>query len=286
MSLTINTNIASLIAAHNLNQNTLSLNKTTERLSSGLKINHASDDAAGLSITETLNTQIRGNKKAAENAQDGINLLQVAEGGLSVILENLQRIRDLTVTAANDTNSSNERWALKMEVESRIADINRIKGSTTFNNIKLLDGSVSQYVLRVGPNGDNATNALDISDALQDTILSFLTNDANTAAISAAYASGNGARQFISDLDSAIAEVLEQRSTIGALQSRLQTTALNLDVSRENYLSSQSRILNVDIAEATAELARNQILREASVSVMAQANQMPTAALQLLQQTS
>jgi flagellin len=282
MGLTINTNIASLIAQYNLGKNTTNLNKTTERLASGLKINHASDDAAGLSISETLKTQIRGVTKASENAQDGINLLQISEGALTVIMDNLQRIRDLTVQAANDTNSSVERNAIKTEVASRIEDIQRIKDSTTFNSIVLLDGSVSQYFLRIGPNSDNATNTLDISNALQNTLQTFLSIEANTAAISAAYLDGTGARQFLADLDTAVAQVNQQRATIGALQSRLESTTMNLNVSKENLLSAESRIRNVDISSETAELAKNQILQQASVTVMAQSNQMPSIALDLL----
>jgi flagellin len=282
MGLTINTNIASLIAQYNLNKNTNNLNKATERLASGMKINRSSDNAAGLSISEKLKTQIRGIEQASDNAQDGINLLQIAESALAVVIENLQRIRELSVQAANDTNSTSERNAIKLEVQSRIEDVQRIRNATNFNNIKLLDGSVSQYVLRIGPNSDNATNTLDISPALQDNLLTFLTNDANTAALSAAFADGTGARQFLSPLDQAIEKVIEQRSTIGAFQSRLESTVMNLDISRENILSAESRIRNVDIAEATAEMTKNQILQQASVNVMAQANQMPAIALDLL----
>lgn len=286
MSLTINTNIASLIAQYNLSKNTSNLNKTSERLASGLKINHASDDAAGLSISETLKTQIRGIQRASENTQDGINLLQITEGSLSVIIDNLQRIRELTVQAANDTNSSIERNAIRLEVQSRVDDINRVKSSTIFNSIKLLDGSVSVYILRIGPNSDNSTNTLDISSALENTLLTFLTTFATTAAISAAYASGTGARQFLLNIDDAMEEVISQRGTLGALQSRLESNAVNLDISKENLTSAESRIRSVDIAQITAEYTKNQIMQQASVNVMAQTNYMPTIAIELLKQSA
>lgn len=286
MGLTINTNIASLIAQYNLGKNTTNMNKTSERLASGLKINHASDDAAGLSISETLKTQIRGIQRASENSQDGINLLQITEGSLNVIVENLQRIRELTVQAANDTNSSQERNAIKLEVQSRVEDIQRIKDSTIFNNITLLNGSVSSYILRIGPNSDNDTNTLDISPALKEVLVTFLSVDATTTGLSTAYASGTGARQFLNNLDEAIKQVISQRGTVGALQARLESTTTNLAISKENLLSAESRIRNVDIAEATAEYTKNQIILEASINVIAQTNNMPALAIELLRQSN
>lgn len=286
MSVTINTNIASMIAQYNLGKNTTSLNKTTERLASGLKINHSSDDSAGLSISEKLRTQCRGLQRASENAQDGINLLQIAEGGLEVIVENIQRIRELTVQAANDTNSSIERNAIKEEVKSRIDDIHRVKAATNFNNITLLDGSVSKYVLRVGANSDTTANTLDITDALDNAVHTFLSNYGTAGAISTAFASGTNARAFIFRLDEALASAFGQRAKIGAYQGRLQSTVTNLEVSRENMLSAESRIRNVDIAESTGELAKWQLLQQASMNVVAQANQMPALAIELLKQSA
>ena len=285
MGLTINTNIASLIAQYNLNKNTQALNKTTEQLASGKRINHSSDDAAGLSISEKLRSQIRGIKKAGENAQDGVNLLQVAEGGISIILENLQRIRELTVQAANDSNSSAERESIRIEVELRIKDIDRIKKATNFNQIALLEGSVSSYTLRIGPGSNLVTNTLDISSALQDIVSTFMNFYATASAISSAYLNGTSARQFLDRIDSALAKVLTQRSKLGALQNRLEGTVNNLEVFSENLTAAESRIRNVDIAEATAELTRNQILQQASVSILAQANQTPSLAVDLLQQS-
>ena len=286
MSLTINTNIASLIAQYNLNQNADKLTKSSERLASGLRINHASDDAAGLSISESLRSQIKGTQKASENAQDGTNLLQIAEGALNVITEHLQRIRDLTVQAANDTNSSVERDAIKTEVQSRIEAINLIKESTRFNNLTLLNGSTTSYILRIGAGSDTATNSLDISDALQDAIANFLSTEATAGALSIAYTDGDGCRNFIGEIDTAIEDLLEQRAVLGAFQSRLESTVTNLAISKENLLSTESRIRDVDISQETANMTTYEILREASISILSQANQMPAAAITLLNSTS
>lgn len=282
MSLTINTNVASLIAQYNLSRNIKSLNKTTEKLSTGQKINNSSDDAAGLSISEKLRTQIRGSQKASENAQDGINLLQVAEGSISTVLENLQRIREITVQAANDTNTSVERAAIRMETATRIADIDRLRRATNFNGINLLDGSHSSYILRIGPNSNSATNTIDIASALQNMLPTFLSVQTTTTALSNAFLSGTNARGFLNTLDNAIKTIIDQRANIGALQNRLQSTHQNLETYRENIMAAESRVRNVDIAAITAELAKNQILQQASVSVMSQANQLPGIAIELL----
>lgn len=286
MSLTINTNVASLIAQYNLSRNIKTLNKTTEQLSTGQRINKSSDDAAGLSISEKLRTQIRGSQKASENTQDGINLLQVAEGAVSTVLENLQRIREITVQAANDTNTSIERAAIKLETATRIADIDRLKKATNFNGINLLDGSQSSYILRVGPNSNSATNTIDVASALQDMLPIFLSVQSTTTALSAAYSSGSSARNFLNTLDTAIKTIIDQRANIGALQNRLQSTYDNLEVYKENITSAESRIRNVDIAAVTAELAKNQILQQASVNVLSQANQLPSIAIELLKNSA
>lgn len=284
MGLVISTNISSLIASYNLGKNTKSLTKATERISSGYKINHASDNAAGLSISEKLRTQIRGSKQAIENSQDGINLLQVTEGSLSVVIENLQRIRDLTIQSASDTNSTVERDAIKTEVESRVADIQRIVSSTSFNKINLLDGSTSQYTLRTGPNSDNNTNTLDISAALGQTLLTFLSTESTTGALSAAYQDGTSARSFLNTIDDAIKEIATKRSQLGSLQVRLESNIQNMSISRENLISTESRVRDIDVAEITAELAKKQMLQQASISIISQANQLPAMALDLLKQ--
>jgi flagellin len=283
MGLIINTNIPSLIAQRNLRQNTNDLNKSLERLASGYKINRAADDAAGLSISENLRGQIRGTEKAVGNAQDGVNILQIAESALSVIGENLQRIRELTVQAANDTNSSTEREAIAFEVQARLDDIDRIANTTKGNNVFILDGSSSQFRLQVGANGDETSNTINIGTVFQRSTASALGFSTGiTISAGGAYADGTACRQFLDEIDSAITNVFGRRSALGAYQNRLESTIQSLSVTIENLRASESRIRNVDIASETAILTKNQILQQASTAILAQANQTPALAMQLL----
>lgn len=279
MSLVINNNIASLIAQRNLSKNTSNLTSSIEKLSSGYKINKASDDAAGLSISEGLRGQIRGNTRAIGNVQDGINLLQTAESGLTVVNDNLQRMRELCIQAANDTNGSVERDAILAEINARSADISRISKSTNFNNISLLDGSASNTLLQVGAKSVVSTNTIDISNVL--------TNCSSTSigiTISIAGKDWTAAkiRSYLGSLDTALSSVLNKRSNIGALQNRLNSTLDNLTVMNENIQASESRIRDVDVAQETANMTKFQILQQASASVLAQSNQIPQLALSLL----
>ena len=284
MALILNTNVPSLVAQRNLLKNSLAVKSSFEKLASGLRINRASDDAAGLSISETLQTQIRGNQKAAANAQDGVNLLQIAEGALSVISENLQRIRELTVQAANDTNSTTERTAIKLEVQARIDDINRIAASTRGSNINLLDGSKSSYILQIGANSNTAQNTLDIGVVLQSTFATSLGLTATvTLGTGGAFESNGSCRSFLDDIDTALQNVFNRRAQLGALQNRLESTISSLSISIENLKSTNSRIRDLDIASESAILVKNQILQQSALSVLAQTNQTPTLALQLLQ---
>jgi flagellin len=285
MGLYVNTNVPSLIAQRNLLNNSNKVSKSLEKLSSGLRINRAADDAAGLSISETLRTQVRGNRQAVANAQDGVNILQVAEGGLSVISENLQRIRELTVQAANDTNATNERRAIAREVRQRSDDITRIAMTLKFNTITLLDGSASQTTLQVGANSDYNTNALNIGSVLQNskvTALGVTTTDI-TVTTGGYYLDGTAARGFLSTVDTSIQRLNEIRGEIGALQNRLDSTIESLSVAMENITAAESRIRDLDVANETANLTRSQILQQAALGVLAQANQTPTLALSLLQ---
>jgi flagellin len=284
MGLIVNTNVASLVAQRNLLNNSNKTTKSLEKLASGLRINRAADDAAGLSISETLRTQVRGNKQAVANAQDGINILQVAEGGLSVIAENLQRIRELTVQAANDTNATNEREAIAREVRQRSDDITRIASTLRFNTIVLLDGTASQATLQIGANSDYNENALVIGSVLQNsrvTALGLVTSSITVAA-GGYFSDGTNARSFLSTIDSAIGTLSSTRSEIGALQNRLESTVESLTIAMENITAAESRIRDLDIARETSELTKNQILQQAALGVLAQANQTPTLALSLL----
>lgn len=278
MSIVVNNNVASLIAQRNLNKNTDSLIKSMEKLSSGYRINRAADDAAGLSISENLRAQIRGNKQAINNVQDGINLLQIAESGFSVINENIQRIRELCIQAANETNGTVEKNAILAEIEARLADIDRISQSTSFNNITLLDGKMTSVTLQIGA-GASTINTLDLSDILVNSNASSLgvTLDTNGAD----WTSDN-IRSYLVSLNGALNSITGRRSQLGAYQNRLESALENLNIMTENLENSESRIRNLDIAEETANMTKFQILQQASASVLAQANRLPQIALMLL----
>jgi flagellin len=281
MPITVNNNIASLIAQRNLSNNTDNLTKSIERLSSGYKINRASDDAAGLSISESLRGQIRGNSQAISNVQDGINLLQIAESGLTIVNDNLQRIRELCVQAANDTNGSVERSAILAEINARLDDINRISKATKFNNIQLLNGSQSTALLQVGANAAVSTNTIDVAPVLVSCATSVSALNVDLAIASGDWKSDK-IRSYLSSIDTALSSILSRRSNIGAMQNRLDSTLSNLTVMNENIQSSESRIRDVDIAQETANMTKYQILQQASASVLSQANQIPQLALSLL----
>ncbi|MEW5821292.1 MAG: flagellin [Cyanobacteriota bacterium] len=284
MALVVNTNIAAMVTKRNLTMNTMGVNKSFERLSSGLRINRAADDAAGLSISETLRTQVRGLHMAINNAQDGMNLLQVAEGGLNVITENLQRIRELTVQAANDTNATNERNAISREVNQRILDITRIASTLKFNTIELLTGNSSDAVLQIGPNASAQTNALTVGSVLRTATASALGLDANSATAGAGgyFESGGSCRTFLTTVDNALQLLFDRRSLIGAYSNRLESVVQSLTIQKENVTASESRIRDLDVADETAALTKYQILQQAAVSVLAQSVQAPSLALNLL----
>lgn len=285
MGLVINTNISSLVAQRNLSTNTKNLEKSLERLASGFKINRAADDAAGLSISETLRGQIRGTEKAIGNTQDGINILAVGESALSIMGENLQRIRELTVQAANDTNSSVERKAIALEIAARLDDINRIAETTKGNNVTLFNGTITtSFRLQVGANGDTNIDTINIAPVFTTSTYTALGISTDiTVGVGGALSSGTSCRAFLTELDSAIENVFTRRSQLGAYQNRLESTVQSLTIQVENLKSSESRIRNVDIASETAKLTQNQILQQASVSILSQANQIPALAMQLLQ---
>jgi flagellin len=280
MSLVVNNNIASLIAQRNLSVNSNNLTKSFEKLSSGYRINRASDDAAGLSISERLRGQIRGYNQENKNIQDGINMLQIAEGGLSVISDNLQRIRELCVQAANGTNATTEKSAIINEITQRLNDINRIAKTAKFNNTSLLDGSSTSLILQIGANTLASTNTITLSDALPNAKVTNLSINMTTAP---ADWNDTAIRTYLDSIDAAMNTIVEKRSTIGAYQNRLESAFENLTIMTENLQASESRIRDVDIAKEAANMTKNQILQKASASVLMQANQMPQLALSLLQ---
>ena len=276
MGLRINTNTASLNAQRNLAGTKQALDKSLERLSSGYRINRAGDDAAGLAISENLKAQIRGLKQASRNAQDGISLVQVAEGGLNEISSILIRLRELAVQAASDTIGPVERQFLNVEYDQLVSEIDRVANGTEFNGTQLLSGTGSILDFQVGTKNDPNIDRLsfDASKA-----------DANTAALGVnltSVADKASAQNTLGTIDSAIVSVSAMRADFGAIQNRLQSTLNNLAVSTENMSAANSRIRDVDVAEETAELTRNNILLNAGASVLAQANQSAQVALGLL----
>lgn len=279
MGLRINTNTASLNAQRNLVGTKLGLDKSLERLSSGFRINRAGDDAAGLAISENLKAQIRGLKQASRNAQDGVSLVQVAEGSLNEISSILIRLRELGVQAASDTIGPVERQFLNVEYDQLVSEIDRIADGTEFNGTQLLSGTGSILDFQVGTRNDPNIDRLsfDASKA-----------DANAAALGVnltSVADKASAQNALSALDSAIVSVSAMRADFGAIQNRLQSTISNIGVSVENMSAANSRIRDVDVAEETSELTKNNILLNAGTSVLAQANQTSQTALGLLNKT-
>lgn len=279
MGLRINTNTASLNAQRNLMGTKLALDKSLERLSSGYRINRAGDDAAGLAISENLKAQIRGLKQASRNAQDGVSLVQVAEGSLNEISSILIRLRELSVQAASDTIGPVERQFLNVEYDQLVSEIDRIADGTEFNGTQLLSGTGSVLDFQVGTRNDPNIDRLSFDSSKAD---------ANAAALGVnltSVADKASAQNSLSALDSAIVSVSAMRADFGAIQNRLQSTISNLAVSVENMAAANSRIRDVDVAEETAELTRNNILLNAGTSVLAQANTSAQTALNLLNKT-
>lgn len=279
MGLRINTNTASLNAQRNLMGTKMGLDKSLERLSSGYRINRAGDDAAGLAISENLRAQIRGLKQASRNAQDGVSLVQVAEGSLNEISSILIRLRELAVQSASDTIGPVERQFLNVEYDQLVSEVDRVADGTEFNGTQLLSGTGSILDFQVGTRNDPNIDRLsfDASKA-----------DANSAALGVnltSVADKASAQNSLSAIDQAIVSVSAMRADFGAIQNRLTSTISNLAVSVENMSAANSRIRDVDVAEETAEMTRNNILLQAGTSVLAQANSSAQTALGLLNKT-
>jgi flagellin len=272
MAIVVNSNIASLNAQRNLSSSQNNLNTSMRRLSSGLRINSAKDDAAGLAISDRMTSQIRGLNQAVRNANDGISMAQTAEGALQETTNLLQRMREISVQSANDTNTSEDRSSLEAEFDQLVSEINRISDDTAFNNKTLLDGTSTGNVFHVGANADQ-TISLSISN-MSATGLSV-----NAATV----ATQTDANAAITTIDAAISLVDVERGSLGAVQSRLESTIANLSNVSENIAASRSRIMDADIAMETSAMTKSNILQQAGISVLAQANQQPQLALSLLQ---
>lgn len=279
MGLRINTNVASLNAQRNLSGTKLMMDKTLEKLASGQRINRAGDDAAGLAISENLKAQIRGLSQAERNAQDGVSLVQIAEGALSEVSNILIRLRELGVQAASDTIGATERKFLNVEFEQLMSEVDRIANSTEFNRVPLLNGTGAVFDIQIGTRNDPMSDRLtfDASSA-----------DVNVAALGlnlASIADKISAQNSLSAIDQAIINVSGIRADFGALQNRLQSTINNLAVNVENLSAANSRIRDTDIAKETAELTKSNILVTAGTSVLAQANNSTKMALGLINST-
>ena len=278
MALTINTNVASLNAQRNLGISQSNLAKSMQRLSSGLRINSAKDDAAGLAISDRMTAQIRGMNQTVRNANDGISLAQTAEGALQEITNILQRVRELSVQGANDTNSLDDRASITDEISSQLKELDRIAKVTEFNGTKLLDGTVTDALtFQVGANTVAANDQITVTLA-DSTLVGLELTDPTAAFETSADFTG-----MIDDVDSALDTVDSMRGELGAVQNRFESTIANLNNSAENLSASRSRILDADIAQETSAMTKSNILQQAGVAILAQANQAPQLALSLLQ---
>lgn len=273
MSLTINTNIMSLNAQRNLNSTQNALSTSMQRLSSGLRINSAADDAAGLAISAGMNAQVKSLNQAVRNANDGVSLAQTAEGSLNETTNILTRMRELAQESANGTVSSSQRTSIQNEFAQLSSEIDRIANSTQFNGTNLLDGTLTNVSFQIGTfNTTNDTISLSVS-AATTTALNISSTKVDTQAAS---------QSALTSIDSALSTISTLRGTLGAVQNRLQSTINNLQVAGENISAAMSRIRDVDVAAETANMTRANILVSAGVSILSQANTAPQAALKLL----
>jgi flagellin len=272
MPIIVNTNAASINSQRYLTINTNALNKSMEKLSSGYRINRSSDDAAGLALSESLRAQIRGTSKARDNAQDALNLLNLADGVLQQIQDNMQRMRELAVQASNDTYSTAQRTAMAAEQNQLVLDNERIVASTTFNGSAIFAAKTFQ----IGAN--NTTNdQLTVGAGAGAALASPGTG--NNAVV---WGTGAAAIADIGAIDTLITALNTQRGNLGATSNRLESAINNLSIANENYSAAESRIRNVDVAAESSALTRNQILQQASAAMLQQANATPQVALSLL----
>ena len=265
-------NLSAMNTSRQLGGVTNSLSKSTEKLSSGYRINRAADDAAGLSISEKMRSQIRGLNKASSNAQDGISLIQVAEGALNETHSILQRMNELATQAANDTNTSSDRTAIQQEMDQLTSEIDRIQSTTQFNSMNLLDGTFTGKNLQVG------------SLCGQSIGISISNMNAQSLQVSGLKVSSfTSAGAAMKAVQAAIDKVSTQRSKLGALQNRLEHTINNLDTTAENTQAAESRVRDTDMASEMVQYSKNNILTQAGQSMLAQANQQTQGVLSLLQ---
>lgn len=276
MGMRISTNVASINSQRTMLSSQREIQKTFAQLSSGSRITKAADDAAGLGISENLKSQIRSVGQASRNANDGISMVQVAEGGLNEVSNILSRMRELGIQSASDTVGDRERGYIDQEVQQLKAEAERIAKTTRFGSTNLLDGTGSTFDIQVGINNN------DFEDRIQFDAANLNASNENLEISDMEFGSKEGAQQALEVVDSALAKVASFRANLGALQNRFQSTVENLGVQQENLSAANSRIRDTDVAQATAEAARNNILLQSSASVLSQANSIPNLALKLI----
>ena len=286
MAIVVNTNVQSIQVQNNLNRVTDAMNTAMERMTTGSKINSAADDAAGLVISKGIEVQTRGTQVAKSNAQSGTNLLQTAEGNLSVMQDNFMRIRDLTLQAMNGGQTEDQLQAMQEEAQARLAEIDRIATGAKFNTFDLFggetrDSDAETVTLQIGTGSDGATNTIEIADVFNDAHVSTLTGQA-TFTSSFVGTDLTEMQAQLDQLDTAITEISSRRGTIGSTINRLDSAMDQLDTQYENLSAANSRITDADIATESSNYIKNQILQQASASLLTQANQQPNIALSLI----
>ena len=279
MALTINTNVSSLNAQRNLSSTQSSLSVSLQRLSSGLRINSAKDDAAGLAISERIQSQVRGFNVAIRNANDAISLMQVADGGAEQISNNLQRMRELAVQAANGTLNSGDRANLQTEFAALGKEIPRLSQATKFNNVALVNSAASTFTFQVGA-GTTTNDQITVTTI--DLRASATTIGVNSGSISVTGSTSANALKAITNLDSAIKSISKARADFGAAMNRTEAVISSLQIAVENQSAARGRIVDADFAMETATLSRTQILQQAGTAMLSQANALPQQVLGLL----
>lgn len=276
MGLRINTNISSIAAQRALGITKNNMDNNFRKLSSGERITRAGDDAAGLAISEKLKAHIRGLRQAKRNSDDGISLIQTAEGAINEVSNIIIRLRELSIQAASDTVGDTERGFSNIEFQNLLEEIQRISEGTEFNGRKLLDGTGGIVEVQVGIHNDPTQDRIKYDSATTDTTLETI------GLLGENIASKEGAQLSLKKLDDALVRINGTRANLGALQNRLQSASNSIAITEENFSAANSRIRDVDVAAETADMAKNNILSQAGVSVLAQANQAPNFALKLL----
>ena len=294
MAMRVNTNVSSLISQNALAKNTKSLESTMKQLSTGLRVNNAKDDAAGLAISEALKAQIRGNDQAIKNIENAINVIAIAEGGMQSATDDLLRIRELCVQAASDIYEADKKQAIMNEIKQRIENIDVTAETTTFAGKTMLNGSVSSLVIQTGANSLSATNTVDIGPVMTNLHISAggldiklditsLGNGVSAGgALDGATWTGDMIRQYLDKLDAAIDKIASDRSMLGAYTNRLESTSANMTTMNENFESTKSSIIDVDVAKASSDMIKYQILQQTSSNSLLQSNNLPQIALSLL----